>query len=211
MKLFRLALLSIAIAAFSFLPARAQDPQKQTGAVSLAAISDWLNGLKTARAKITQINPDGSISTGILYIFRPGRMRFEYDPPNAGLVIAGGGSVAIFDFKSNEPPQEFPLRRTPLSVILARKVDLARSGMISDYKSDGVTTTIRARDPKRPEIGSIDLVFTNNPVELRQWVITDEGGGRTTVILGQLQTGIELPDSLFSVPLEMMKLNDNDR
>ncbi len=210
MKPVRNALLMLVAVTCLALPAVAQQ-QTLPRPIPVSAISDWLNNLKTARAKITQINPDGSISTGMLYLRRPGRMRFEYDPPNAGLVIAGGGSVAIFDFKSNEPPQQFPLKRTPLSVILARKVDLARSGMITDYRSDGTTTTIRAQDPKRPEIGYIDLVFTGNPIELRQWVITDEGGSRTTVILGQLQTGVDLSDSLFSVPLEMMKLNNNDR
>ncbi len=205
MKIIRLALSLLAVLALSTLPLVAQATDDGPRPISVAAISDWLNRLETARARITQINPDGTISTGKLYIRRPGRMRFEYDPPNAALVIAGGGNVAIFDFKSNEPPQQYPLKRTPLSVILARDVDLTRDKMITDHSFDGTATTIRAQDPEHPEIGYIDLVFTDNPIELRQWVITDQDGNKTTVILGDLETGIPLPDSLFSVELEIQK------
>ena len=205
MKIIRLALSLLAVLTLSTLPLVAQTTDDGPRPISVAAISDWLNRLETAKARITQINPDGTISTGKLYIRRPGRMRFEYDPPNAALVIAGGGAVAIFDFKSNEPPQQYPLKRTPLSVILARDVDLTRDKMITDHSFDGTATTIRAQDPKHPEIGYIDLVFTDNPIELRQWVITDQEGNKTTVILGDLATGIPLSNTLFSIELEIQK------
>jgi len=174
--------------------------------IPLSAISDYLNALTTARGPFTQINPDGTISTGTLYIKRPGRMRFDYDPPDPALVMAGGGTVAIFDRKSNEPPQQFPLKRTPLAVILERDVDLSRAGMITGYRADDISTIITARDPEAPEIGSIELVFTPDPVELRKWIITDEAGSRTTVILGDMETGINLEPALFSVPLEIEKM-----
>jgi len=171
--------------------------------IPLARISDYLQDLTTAKGRFTQINPDGTISTGRIYIHRPGRVRFEYNPPDPALVMAGSGAVAIFDGKSNEPPQQFPLRRTPLSVILGRNVDLAQANMITDHRADELTTTIRAQDPEHPEIGYIELVFTDAPVELRQWVITDESGAQTTVILGDMERDIALQSSLFSVAIEM--------
>ena len=177
--------------------------------IPLSAISDYLNALTTARGPFTQINPDGTISTGMLYIKRPGRMRFDYDPPDPALVMAGGGTVAIFDRKSNEPPQQFPLKRTPLAVILERDVDLARAGMITGHRADEVSTTITARDPEAPEIGYIDLVFTPDPIELRKWIITDEAGSQTTVILGEMETGIRLKSALFSVQQEIDRLSED--
>jgi len=173
--------------------------------IPLPEISKFLNELTTAQGAFTQINADGTISTGTLYIHRPGRMRFDYDLPDPALVMAGGGTVAIFDFKSNQPPQQFPLKRTPLSVILAKDVDLEQANMITAHISDELTTTITAQDPENPDIGHIDLVFTADPVELRQWVITDEAGNQTTVILGEMTYGSTLPASLFSVPVELQK------
>lgn len=175
--------------------------------VSLGAISKYFNAFKTAEAKFTQINGDGSISTGKLYIHRPGRMRFEYDPPDKSLVIAGGGQVGIFDPKSNSNPEQYPLKRTPLSIILARRVDLGRDKMVVGHTTDGTTTTVTAQDPEHPEYGNIKLVFTGSPVELRQWVITNDAGDQTTVILGELTKGKQLSSFLFNITHEAGKWN----
>jgi len=173
--------------------------------IPLADISAFFNGLKRAQAEFTQINADGTISTGTLYIHRPGRIRFEYNPPENGLVIAGGSKVAIFDAKSNTPPEQFPLRRTPLNIILQRTVDLTNSGMVVGHLDDGTATTVIAQDPENPEYGSIELVFTDTPIELRQWVINDGNGSQTTVILGALERKDSLPPSLFSITMEIAK------
>ena len=168
--------------------------------VSLAEASAYLNGFAGAEGQFTQIADDGSIATGTVRLQRPGRMRFEYDAPLEQLVVAGGGQVAIFDGKSNAGPEQYPLSRTPLSIILAPQVDLGRARMVTDRSVDGPTTTITAQDPENPEYGSLDLVFTDDPVELRQWVVRDGSGGTTTVILGELTLGAGFPASTFSIP-----------
>ncbi|GAA6209261.1 outer membrane lipoprotein carrier protein LolA [Cognatishimia sp. WU-CL00825] len=167
--------------------------------LSLDEISAYLNTLKSAEVSFTQINDDNSISTGRLLLKRPGRARFEYDPPEAALVMAGSGQVAIFDKKSNEPPENYPLRQTPLWVILEPNVDLKQRDMVVAHSYDGTATTITAQDPKRPDYGSIDLVFTGAPVELRQWVIKDGNGGATTVILGEMNQNVKLANRLFNI------------
>lgn len=192
------ALLAPALCVALALPAAAEK-------ISLSALSQYLNGLTTAEAEFTQINSDGSITTGKLYIKRPGRVRFEYAPPENSLVLAGGGQVAIFDAKSNQPPEQYPLKRTPLNLILAENVDLGRAKMVVGHFEDGTTTRVRAQDPEHPEYGSIEMVFSAGPTELRQWVITDDAGGQTTVILGEMTKGGNLAPSLFSITFETEK------
>lgn len=165
----------------------------------LNAISNYLNALRTVEAQITQINDDGSISTGKLYIKRPGRMRFEYDPPNDGLVLVENNAVAIFDDKSNQGPETYPLKRTPLSIILANQVNLGQARMVTGHTFDGTSTVVTAQDPENPEYGNIQLKFTDNPIELRQWIVNDANGGKTTVILGEQTTGGTLRNRLFSI------------
>ncbi|MCG7629808.1 outer membrane lipoprotein carrier protein LolA [Epibacterium sp. MM17-32] len=167
--------------------------------LSLNEISAYLNSFATAQADFTQVNDDGSLSTGQLYIRRPGKVRFEYDPPHSGLVLAEAGTVAIMDPKSNQPPETYPLSRTPLSIILARRVNLGQANMVVGHGFDGVSTVVRAQDPKNPEHGSIELMFTDNPVQLRKWVIHGGAGEETTVILGDMQTGMSFRSSLFSI------------
>jgi len=171
--------------------------------LSLSKISTYLNGLGTAKAEFTQISDDGAIATGQLFIRRPGAIRFEYNPPEASLVMAGQGRVAVFDVKSNQPPQMFPLKRTPLNLILAKTVNLDRARMVVAHSQEGPSTIVTAQDPEHPDYGQIKMVFTGDPVELRQWVVVDGTGQTTTVILGQLTTGVSLSQRLFNIAAEV--------
>jgi outer membrane lipoprotein-sorting protein len=171
--------------------------------VPLAELSRYLNSLTTVESDFTQVNADGSVSTGKLYIRRPGRVRFEYAPPDRNLVIAGGQQVAIFDGKSNQAPEQYPLRRTPLNLILAENVDLGRARMVVGHREVDNTTRVIAQDPDNPGYGTIELVFTAAPVELRQWIITDDMGNQTTVILGDMRKGGTLAASLFDITREI--------
>jgi len=166
--------------------------------ISLNALSRYLKQLSTAKGAFTQVNDDGTISTGTIFIKRPGRIRFEYNPPEKALVLASGGTVIIHDPKTNEPPKSYPLARTPLSIILAKNVNLSRANMVVGHTADDKSTTVKAQDPEHPEYGNIELVFTSNPIELRQWVINDDAGSRTTVILGVLDKKARMNNTLFN-------------
>lgn len=166
--------------------------------IPLNEISRYLNGIKTAQADFTQVNGDGSISTGVLYIHRPNRVRFEYKG-NKSLVLASAGQVAVYDGKSRSGPQQYPLSKTPLSLILAPNINLGKARMVTGYSEKKNTTVVTAQDPQHPEYGNIQMVFTANPTQLRQWVVTDDAGKRTTVILGDMRQGVSIPPSKFAI------------
>ncbi len=171
-------------------------------AVSLADLSAYLNSLTTAEAQFVQTNADGTAATGRLILQRPYRARFEYDPPEQSLVLASGQMVAIFDAKSNQPPEQYPLARTPLNLILGPKIDLAGSAMVAAHAEVGGMTHVLAQDPKHPDYGTIELVFSAAPVALTQWIITDDMGGQTTVSLSPLRMGGTYDSGLFSIDAE---------
>ncbi|MFZ1662294.1 MAG: outer membrane lipoprotein carrier protein LolA [Paracoccaceae bacterium] len=177
--------------------------------IPLSKLSAYINGLTTAQANFTQINPDGSGSKGLLIIKRPGRMRFEYTKPDKTVVLASGGQVAIFDAKSNQPPEQYPLSKTPLNLVLAPKVNLEQSGMVVGHSEEGKLTVVTAQDPKHPEVGTIELGFSNNPIALRQWIVTDETGGQTTVLLDELKTGETYAPSTFIIDDEIARRKKN--
>ena len=191
----------IASLSFAAIPAMAQQ-------LSLNQISQYMNGLQTAQGGFTQINADGTLSTGQIYIKRPGRIRFEYNAPDNSLVMAGGGQVAIFDPKSNNGPDRYPLNQTPLKIILERNVNFGQARMVTGHTSDGTTTTVTAQDPDHPEYGNIQMVFTANPTELRQWIVTDDVGSQTTVILNDMVAGGSIGDIKFNITSEMAKWNN---
>lgn len=171
----------------------------------LATLSAYLNGLTEVQATFRQENADGSTSSGHLYIKRPGRMRLDYDPPEKSVVLASGGTVAIFDAKSNEPPEQYPLGRTPLNLILAPQIDLAQARMVVGQAEVKGLTHVVAQDPKHPDYGTIELVFSANPVALTGWIVTDDAGNQTVVKLDALTTTASLQPSMFSFEIEEQK------
>jgi len=175
----------------------------QAGELSLDAVSAYLNGIVTAESGFTQFNADGSQTRGKVYIRRPGRMRFEYAPPEELLVMAGGGQIGIFDGKSNlKKAERYPLSRTPLNLILERQVNLKARNMVVGKQFDGTATIVVAQDPAHPEYGTIAMSFSDNPVALSEWVVTDGQGARTRVVLDGLNPAGDLPSTLFNITYE---------
>ena len=173
--------------------------------VPLDVLSAYLNSLTTVEASFVQVNADGSKARGTIYIQRPGRARFEYAAPDKNLVLATAGQVVIFDARSNQPPEQYPLARTPLNLILAQRVDLGTAKMVVGHREVGDVTVVRAQDPKHPDYGTIDLIFSENPVALKQWIITDDIGNQTSVTLSDMVVGQKYPVSLFSKDVEIAK------
>ena len=150
------------------------------------------------KADFEQINTDGSIDTGILYIRRPGKMRLEYAAPNNTLVIAGAGSVAIFDNKTKNGPILFPLKRTPLNFLLKDNVKL-NDKKITEHKEDNNKTFIVVQDIQKVSNGKIKMVFSNNPINLLGWVLTNQSEQETSVILKNINKNIKIPLYLFNI------------
>ncbi|HAV59324.1 outer membrane lipoprotein carrier protein LolA [Planktomarina temperata] len=176
--------------------------------ISLNEISSYFNDMVTAEAQFSQFSDTGETTTGRLYIRRPGRIRFEYDPPDATLVVVGGGQVAVFDPKSRDEPLRFPLRHSPLNLVLEREVDLAQRDMVVAHFEAGSETAVTLQDPENPDYGFIQLIFTDNPVQLRQWVVQDNSGGRTQIVLDSLTEGGRVSNVLFNIQYEMQKRSE---
>ena len=167
--------------------------------LSIKALSNYLDGIRTLQSKFTQINSDGTLSTGSLFIKRPGRIRFEYDYPSEALVLASAGQLAIFDPNGNSAPEIYPLSKTPLSLILAEKVELVKNGFVKSHGFDDGSTILTIHDPQHPEQGFMELIFTGPDPQLRQWVVKGQNGDKTVVVFNNMATDISLSDRLFNV------------
>ena len=75
-------------------PGVARSAQDQA---DIGRIEAYLNGLKTLKAHFMQVAQDGGLSEGTAWIERPGRMRFQYDPPAPFLLTASHGVLTYND------------------------------------------------------------------------------------------------------------------
>ena len=194
MRTFFAAVLSaVALLFAAALPAQAQ----AQGQIGVPEIEKYFNSIKTLKSRFVQSNPNGSIIQGTLYVRRPGRMRFEYDPPSQLKIVADGFQVTMWDPTTKDFGQ-WPLGWTAASFLV--KDPLSLSGDIRVEKLERVNGLIEATmsQAKKPQEGKVIVRFAENPLALRGWTIIDNRGQQVSVALTDMQTGMQLADSLFS-------------
>lgn len=172
------------------LPASAQQQ------VSAADIEKYFNSIRTLKARFVQSNPNGSVVQGTLYVRRPGRMRFEYDAPSQLKIVADGTQVTMWDNATRDFGQ-WPIGWTAASFLV--KEPLSLTGDLQVEKLDRVNGLLEATlsQAKKPQEGKVIVRLAENPLLLRGWTIVDARGNRVTVSLSEMQTGLQLADSLF--------------
>lgn len=178
----------------AFAPAAAQG----TDARDLARITNYLNGTSTLTGEFVQVGPDGEVSTGTFWLRRPGRMRFEYDLPNPTLIVADGTWVGIYD-RRLDTLDRVPLGQTPLDILLRDRVDLRKEGVVTGMERSEGQIRVRAIDPEAREQGSITMIFNDNPLELRQWIVVDAQGLTTTVALSEVRANVKIDGEKFFI------------
>jgi len=206
-NLTRRAVLCLWLVVLSPLPSLAAKPIQVTPEqiASINAVSDYLNSFKTMRGEFTQISPKGNLSQGVFYISKPGKMRFQYAPPNPYLIVADGRWLTIKN-TVKEKGDQFPLSQTPLRLVLGEKIDLLNdTDIIGFEEQDGLTSvTLEDRDSTLGN-GILTLVFDKNRKALQQWVVIDGKGRRTTVMLENVEAGVEQDPKLFVVKINRKK------
>ena len=176
---------------------------------SLENLSDYLTNLKSLKANFFQVNADGSESSGIILMKRPGRMRFEYDKPDKTLVIVSAGALAIFDPKGDQEPMTYPVRNNPISLLLKSEIDLVNSGMVSNYAQKLEEAVLIIKDPTKPERGRVELLFSGIQPELKKFTIKNENGTSTSIALEDTEYPENINNTLFSIALETDKRKDS--
>ena len=158
----------------------------------------YLQALTTAKGRFVQTDAKGAVTEGTLFLQRPGKARFEYDPPS-GLVIASDGhEVSVVD-RRLKTIQSYPLGLTPLSLFLARDIRLDKGVAVSEVTREAGGFSLTARDRRRQAEGRIVLNFADPPVSLTGWSITDAQGQTVRVRLSEIARSAPRPAKFFEL------------
>jgi outer membrane lipoprotein-sorting protein len=184
----------------SALPASAEKakpaPLDDAAKADIARLEGYLNGIKTLRTRFLQISQAGEAASGELTIARPGRMRFEYDPPVPMMLIADGTYLIYIDRRLEQTTHVF-LRNTPIGVLVAENVKLAGPLTVTRFVRDPGVIRVTVAKTDEAEEGSITLVFADSPLALRQWIVVDTQGVQTSVTLDALEYGVAVQPEMF--------------
>ena len=167
-------------------------------AATLTDVASSLKATTSMSATFVQTGADGKVQAGRMILARPGKIRFQYD--KAKLLIVGNGRTLTFvDYTVNQVSQ-WPVKSTPLGILLASDPDLSRVARIAQVTDNGVI--VEARDPKRPEFGALAISFRNDAaapggLSLAGWTSFDAQGGRTTTQLANIRYNADLSKADF--------------
>jgi outer membrane lipoprotein-sorting protein len=156
----------------------------------------YLQSLDEARGRFVQTDAQGHVTQGTFYLKRPGKARFEYDAPSGMVVVSDGAAVTVADSRLMTF-NRYPLGATPLSLFLARTIRLDRGVEITGVDRLPGGFAIAARDGKKQTAGQLALTFSDNPMQLTSWAVTDAQGRTTRVKLQGLQRTSGLDRALF--------------
>ena len=197
----RTALIALAFAASAPAAFGAPAPQPQLSPEDSALVASavaYLEGLPASKGRFVQTDARGGVAQGTFYLQRPGKARFEYDPPSSIVMASNGSVVAILNSRL-KTYEAYPLGATPLSLFLARQIRLDRGVRVSRVirVSDGFS--IVASDIHKKTEGSLTLSFSQAPIALQGWTITDAQGQSTRLRLDDFAAAGPFQSSLFSL------------
>jgi outer membrane lipoprotein-sorting protein len=162
----------------------------------LQKIAAYLDGIHTMTAHFQQATASGGAATGSLWVSRPGKMRFQYDPPNQLLMLADAFYIYSWD-PDLKQMTKVGLKSTPAWFLLRQPVSFTDGVVVTRFEHSGNTVRVSVVESAEPDAGSLTMVFSDNPLTLRQWTVVDQRGKVTNVALTDIQYGMALDPKLF--------------
>jgi outer membrane lipoprotein-sorting protein len=165
----------------------------------LDKVSNYLSSVQTMVGNFVQVGPDGRRVDGNFSIQKPGKVRFQYNPPSPIDIIADGSSVVVRDRKL-ATQDLYPLSQTPLRYLLADRIDLLRDTDVVSVTSDDSFVTV-AIEQKQLLVGTdrLMMMFDARDLVLKQWTVTDPQGFDTTVAVYNLDSTKKPDPNLFVI------------
>ena len=171
---------------FPRLEAAARIPATELSAADKADIrrvEAYLDRLSTVQARFLQISSNGAQAEGDLYISRPGRMRIQYDPPSPVFIVADGSWLIYVDKKLDQVSY-VPLESTPAGILLDARISILGGDFtITHFENAADVIRITLYKTDDPGKGILTLIFSDRPLTLKKWTITDAQGILTSVSL----------------------------
>lgn len=162
----------------------------------ISRVEKLLNSIKSLQAHFTQLSDNGGTAEGVFYLQRPGRLRFEYEPPTPILIVGTGDTIVFYDSRLGQVTY-VPIKSTPLAFLVDEKISFSGDTEVVRVDREPGALAVTLADAKGRRDGTITLIFSDSPLRLRMWRVTDAQGKVTTIALSQTRMNVTLDAELF--------------
>ncbi len=171
----------------------------------------YLGALDTVQSRFVQVSSNGAYAEGTVFVKRPGKLRFEYDPPHPALLVSNGLTLLYYD-RELKQTSYLPLWETPLWFLIREDVELEDALEVTKVSEEAGTLRITVRDRESPDRGVVTLIFKDAPLALKQWEVVDAQGIATQVTLINPRYGAPIDSKMFDYgELDLPDLRREDR
>ncbi len=190
--------------------AQAQPALTPQDRADIARVETYLNGVRTLHARFVQVAPNGGTSEGQVWLQRPGRLRFQYDPPSPFLLVGGNGLLVFHDSQLKQT-SNIPLGQTPLGLLLQDNLRLSGDVTVLGITRLPGQLQVSLYRTKSPADGTLTLIFADAPLALRQWTVVDAQRQETRITLYNVELGGTFSQKLFEFVDPKFFENNNNR
>ena len=163
---------------------------------TIQKVENYLSTLTTVVSDFTQVAPDGSLTSGKFYLKRPGKMRWQYNPPTPILMVSNGSTLVYYDYEL-EQVSHVSLDSTLIGFLAQEKISFGKNVGLTDFSKAAGVIRVTVAQREKPSEGQIMLEFSESPLMLRNIVIRDATNQITSVSLNDAKFGVDLDSELF--------------
>lgn len=172
-------------------------PAEQVRKKELKRVEHYLNSITTLVADFTQVAPDGSLASGKFYLKRPGQMRWQYEPPTPVLIIMDNWHFTYYDYELEQVTQ-LPLESSLASILARKQIKLDDPDLVvEEFQTTPGAARLKLYQKGKKEEGSLLVEMSDQPLKIRNIVVTDAQGQTTTISLNKARFGVPLESALF--------------
>lgn len=156
------------------------------------------SAIKTMAGRFEQIDTMGNRTKGLFFLKRPDKIAFRYAPPSRQQIISVGEGFFLVD-RAERKVQTYPQDSVPLRQFLTDDINLFAAN-IYDVVSSESHIAITLTDETMAGTVEVALIFDKETKDLVQWTLTEPSGAELTFSVYDVETGLELPETLFTIP-----------
>ncbi len=162
-------------------------------------VNAYFNGLTSLEGTFVQTGADNKRQRGKFYIARPGRFRFEFNPPSRVVIISDGQYIAIQD-RDLSTDDRWDLGYTPFRALLQDNVDLLRDTRVLEAEEKEDAISIVFEDKSGDSSSRIRLFLSAKPsLQIKGWIAKDAQGFDTRTDLTEMHVPVgQLDANLFN-------------
>ena len=162
-------------------------------------ILNYLEGFSSLSSKFIQINNNGDMLSGRIFVSRPGKFRIEYE--QIPLILISDSKRLASVNKDLKSINFHSTTENPLSILLFKKLDMKKIKILKLVENEN-TLLVELSSTNFEDKGIIEILFENKPFRMKKWTVLKTDQTKTEVFFDSLHLNKNLPSKLFNIELE---------